>query len=56
MVVLHLYSHGILESFLEARGFAVDVTEGTIIRQTASELTPPPLGPHLHLPLKHVYA
>ena len=57
LVVLHLYRHGTLESFLESRGFSVDVTEGIVARQIASGApAPTTLGPHFHFPLKHVYA
>ena len=58
LVVLYLHSRSILESFLEARGFAVTVTEGSVVRQEAAGVKrwPVPSGPHLHLPLRHVCA
>ena len=60
MAILHLHSHGILEPFLEDRGFSVSVTEGSIGRDAIEPRSPGHFptrsGPHVHLPLKYAYA
>ena len=58
LTVLYLYGQGILDSFLEARGFTVDVTEASFTRSAATphDALPQPQGPHVHSALQYHYA
>ena len=62
LTLLYLHGQGILSSFLEERGFSVEVTEGSTLHLPSAGPsagdTPiqPPRGPHVHPFLQYDYA
>ncbi len=56
LTLLYLHGQGILRSFLEKRGFSVNVSTTTTVWDESLYPDAPPRGPHVHPCLQYEYA